>query len=84
MLLKSYKDIIASVISIDGKITLFDVKAGILRSDTIAPYLFIYYNTGLYHEIVNRRIWELLLPSEDGVVGCFQRMNSQILNLQMM
>jgi len=35
-----YKDIQAQVISPDGETELFDIVAGVLQGDTLAPYLF--------------------------------------------
>ena len=36
-----YKDTRAKVISPDGETDLFDIVAGVLQGDTLAPYLFI-------------------------------------------
>ena len=36
-----YTDTTAKVLSPDGETELFDIKAGVLQGDTLAPYLFI-------------------------------------------
>ena len=36
-----YSNTKAKVLSPDGETTLFDIKAGVLQGDTLAPYLFI-------------------------------------------
>ena len=35
-----YKDIQAGVITPDGETEIFDIIAGVLQGDTLAPYLF--------------------------------------------
>ena len=36
-----YEDTRAKVISPDGETDLFDILAGVLQGDTLAPYLFV-------------------------------------------
>ena len=39
-IMKLYEGTKAKVVSPDGDTALFDIKAGVLQGDTLAPYLF--------------------------------------------
>ena len=36
-----YKDTVAQVTTLDGKIDFFEITAGLLQGDTVAPFFFI-------------------------------------------
>ena len=38
-----YKDTVAQVTTLDGKIDFFEITAGLLQGDTVAPFFFIFH-----------------------------------------